>query len=139
MYVTVGAGKAVSFDLDVTTFITQYTVIHQYLTFIVNPSLAVVDTPLYEVGRYKLIVNVDNIDYTLKTDMFQNGLVSIESIKYLYDIIPDPKDSQCKLRWELANTSKSAINLAIDYPIIEIYKIIQVMEAVMKLILFRRI
>lgn len=122
MYVTVGAGKAVSFDLDVTTFITQYTVIHQYLTFIVNPSLAVVDTPLYEVGRYKLIVNVDNIDYTLKTDMFQNGLVSIESIKYLYDIIPDPKDSQCKLRWELANTSKSAINLAIDYPIIEIYK-----------------
>ena len=75
MYVTVGAGKAVSFDLDVTTFITQYTVIHQYLTFIVNPSLAVVDTPLYEVGWYKLIVNVDNIDYTLKTDMFQNGLV----------------------------------------------------------------
>lgn len=29
---------------------------------------------------------------------------------------------QCKLRYELTNTSDSAVNIAIDYPIIEIYK-----------------
>lgn len=122
MYVTVNSGKTVSFDLDVTTFITQYTVVHQYLTFMINPSLAIVDTPLYEVGKYKLIITINDVDYILKSDIFQNGLVSIESIKYLYDIIPDPKDSQCKLRYELTNTSDSAVNIAIDYPIIEIYK-----------------
>lgn len=122
MYVTVNSGKTVSFDLDVTTFITQYTVVHQYLTFMINPSLAIVDTPLYKVGKYKLIITINDVDYILKSDIFQNGLVSIESIKYLYDIIPDPKDSQCKLRYELTNTSDSAVNIAIDYPIIEIYK-----------------
>lgn len=122
MYVTVNSGKTVSFDLDVTTFITQYTVVHQYLTFMINPSLAIVDTPLHKVGKYKLIITINDVDYILKSDIFQNGLVSIESIKYLYDIIPDPKDSQCKLRYELTNTSDSAVNIAIDYPIIEIYK-----------------
>lgn len=83
---------------------------------------AIVDTPLYKVGKYKLIITINDVDYILKSDIFQNGLVSIESIKYLYDIIPDPKDSQCKLRYELTNTSDSAVNIAIDYPIIEIYK-----------------
>jgi hypothetical protein len=70
MYVTVNSGKTVSFDLDVTTFITQYTVVHQYLTFMINPSLAIVDTPLYEVGKYKLIITINDVDYILKSDIF---------------------------------------------------------------------
>jgi hypothetical protein len=70
MYVTVNSGKTVSFDLDVTTFITQYTVVHQYLTFMINPSLAIVDTPLYKVGEYKLIITINDVDYILKSDIF---------------------------------------------------------------------
>jgi hypothetical protein len=70
MYVTVNPGKTVSFDLDVTTFITQYTVVHQYLTFMINPSLAIVDTPLYKVGKYKLIITINDVDYILKSDIF---------------------------------------------------------------------
>jgi hypothetical protein len=70
MYVTVNSGKTVSFDLDVTTFITQYTVVHQYLTFMINPSLAIVDTPLYKVGKYKLIITINDVDYILKSDIF---------------------------------------------------------------------
>lgn len=51
-----------------------------------------------------------------------NFVINEDNIKQLDYVLQDTKDSQCKLRYELTNTSDSAVNIAIDYPIIEIYK-----------------